>query len=87
MSSGGDPLSEQINIVEGEVQESNFDSYRVMRMSEAPDIKVSVVSTPGSPIGGIGQVGLRVIVLATASAVPRGVTPTFFWSRKSPWPF
>lgn len=46
-------LFEQINIVDGEVQEANFDTYRVIRMSEAPDIEVAVVPTPGSAIGGI----------------------------------
>jgi len=64
-------LFEQINIVNGEVQESNFDTYRVMRMSEAPDIKVTVIPTPDSPIGGIGQVGLPPIGPAIANAVAR----------------
>lgn len=64
-------LFEQINIVNGEVQESNFDTYRVMRMSEAPDIKVTVLPTPGAPIGGIGQAGLPPIGPAIANAVAR----------------
>ena len=50
-------LYEQIDIVDGEVRESNFDSYRVIRMSEAPEIEVQVAPTPGSPIGGVGQAG------------------------------
>jgi isoquinoline 1-oxidoreductase beta subunit len=64
-------LFEQINIVNGEVQESNFDTYRLMRISEAPDIKVVVIPTPGSPIGGVGQVGLPPIGPAIANAVAR----------------
>ena len=51
-------LFEQINFVGGEVQETNFDSYRVMRMSEAPDIKVTVIRTPENPPAGVGEAGL-----------------------------
>jgi isoquinoline 1-oxidoreductase beta subunit len=64
-------LFEQINIVDGEVQESNFDTYRVIRMSEAPDIQVTVIPTPENPIGGVGQVGLPPIGPAIANAVAR----------------
>jgi isoquinoline 1-oxidoreductase beta subunit len=64
-------LFEQINIVDGEVQESNFDTHREMRMSEAPDIEVSVISAPENPLGGVGQVGLPPIGPAIANAVAR----------------
>ncbi|WP_340117237.1 molybdopterin cofactor-binding domain-containing protein [Pelagibius sp. 7325] len=67
----GHALFEQINVVDGEVQESNFDTYRVIRMSEAPEIEVSVVPTPGSPFGGIGQAGLPPVGPAIANAVAR----------------
>lgn len=64
-------LFERINIIDGQVQESNFDTYRVMRISEAPDIKVSVIPTPEAPIGGVGQAGLPPIGPAIANAVAR----------------
>lgn len=64
-------LFEQINIIDGEVQEQNFDTYRVMRISEAPDIKVTVITTPESPIGGVGQAGLPPTGPAIANAVAR----------------
>ena len=64
-------LFEQINIVNGEVQESNFDTYRVIRMSEAPDIKVTVIPSSDNPIGGIGQAGLPPTGPAIANAVAR----------------
>lgn len=64
-------LFEQINIVNGEVQESNFDAYRVIRMSEAPDIKVTVIPSSENPIGGIGQAGLPPTGPAIANAVAR----------------
>jgi isoquinoline 1-oxidoreductase beta subunit len=64
-------LFEQINFINGEVQESNFDSYRVMRMSEAPDIQVIVIPTPENPPSGIGEVGLPPAGPAIANAVAR----------------
>ena len=67
----GHALFEQINVVDGEVQETNLDSYRVIRMSEAPEIEVAVVETPGSPFGGIGQAGLPPTGPAIANAVAR----------------
>jgi isoquinoline 1-oxidoreductase beta subunit len=67
----GYALFEQINFVNGEVQESNFDTYRVMRMSEAPDIKVTVIPTPENPPTGIGEVGLPPTGPAIANAVAR----------------
>jgi isoquinoline 1-oxidoreductase subunit beta len=64
-------LFEQINIVKGEVQEDNFGSYRVLRMSEAPDVHVEIITTPGHPPSGIGEVGLPPIAPAIANAVAR----------------
>jgi len=64
-------LFEQINFVNGEVQESNFDTYRVMRMSEAPDIHVTVIPTPENPPTGLGEVGLPPIGPAIANGVAR----------------
>ena len=64
-------LFEQINLVSGEVQESNFDSYRVMRMSETPEIKVTVIPTPENRPAGIGEVGLPPTGPAIANAVAR----------------
>ena len=61
-------LFEQINFVNGEVQEANFDTYRVMRMSEAPDIKVTVIPTPENPPTGLGEVGLPPVGPAIANA-------------------
>ncbi len=62
-------LYEQINFVQGAVQETNFDSYRVMRLSETPEIEVTILSSPGSAPGGIGEVGVPPIGPAVANAV------------------
>ena len=53
------------------MQETNFDSYRVIRMSEAPDIKVTVIPTPENPPGGVGEAGLPPAGPAIANAVAR----------------
>jgi isoquinoline 1-oxidoreductase beta subunit len=63
-------LHEQINIVNGEVQESNLDGYRVLRMSEAPKITVKVIPTD-SPPAGIGEIGVPPVAPAIANAVAR----------------
>lgn len=64
-------LYEQINIVAGEVQESNFDSYRILRLSEMPRIHVEVTPTPENKPAGIGELGLPPIGPAIANAVAR----------------
>lgn len=62
---------EQINIVDGEVQEGNFDTYRVMRMSEMPAIQVRVTPTLENPPAGIDEVGLPPTGPTIANAVAR----------------
>ncbi|MDB5408277.1 MAG: carbon monoxide dehydrogenase [Rhodospirillales bacterium] len=64
----GAALWEQINIEKGEVQESNFGEYRVMRMSDMPMIDTKVISTD-SPVGGIGEASVAPVAPAIANAV------------------
>jgi isoquinoline 1-oxidoreductase beta subunit len=44
--------------VNGEVQQSNFHSYRVVRMSEMPQTAVEIISTPGAALGGVEEAGV-----------------------------
>lgn len=66
----GAALKEQINLKNGEPQESNFDSYPILRMSEVPPIEVKVISTDNPPTG-IGEAGVPVVAPAIANAVAR----------------
>jgi len=61
-------LQERITIVNGEVKQSNFHDYRLLRMADAPEINVRVISTDNAP-GGIGEVGLPPIAPAIGNAI------------------
>jgi isoquinoline 1-oxidoreductase subunit beta len=65
-------LHEQINVVNGEVQQSNFNDYRVLRLSEVPEIHVQVLSSPMESPGGIGEAGVPAIGAAIANAFAAG---------------
>ncbi len=64
----GAALIEQINLKNGVPQESNFNDYRVMRMSDVPPIEIKVISTDNPPTG-IGEAGVPVVAPAIANAV------------------
>ncbi len=66
----GAALNEQINLKDGVPQESNFDSYHVLRMNEVPPIEVKVISTDNAPTG-IGEAGVPVVAPAIANAVAK----------------
>ena len=50
------------------VQQSNFDSYQMLRMNEAPAIEVHIVQS-SEPPGGMGECGTSLIVPAVANAI------------------
>jgi isoquinoline 1-oxidoreductase beta subunit len=62
-------LYEQITIKGGEVQQANFDTYRVLRQQEMPDIHVKVMPSMKDPPSGIGEVGTPPIAPAIANAI------------------
>jgi isoquinoline 1-oxidoreductase beta subunit len=61
-------LRERVVIEDGVVKNSNFHDYPLLRMSEAPEIHVQVLSTNNAP-GGIGEVGLPPVAPAIANAI------------------
>ena len=59
----------QIDIEDGRVIQSNFDDYRMMKISEAPlTIETYIMAQGGHP-GGIGEVGLPGVAPALTSAI------------------
>jgi CO/xanthine dehydrogenase Mo-binding subunit len=61
-------LTEQVTVRDGEIQESNFYDYRVMRMSDTPEIHVKVLSTDNKPTGA-GQMATPLVAPAISNAV------------------
>ncbi len=57
-----------ITIKDGRVEQSNFDTYPVVRMDAAPAIEVHIVSSTEKP-GGVGEPGTPPIAPAVANAV------------------
>ncbi len=51
----------------GRVQESNYDSYRMLRIGEMPDVQVEIIASTADPTG-IGEPGVPPIGPAVANA-------------------
>jgi isoquinoline 1-oxidoreductase beta subunit len=66
----GVALFEEVTIAHGVVQESNFGEYRVLRMSDLPEMHVEIFSTDNPPTG-VGEAGVPVIAPAIANALAR----------------
>jgi isoquinoline 1-oxidoreductase subunit beta len=58
----------EITLKDGRVEQSNFDTYQMLRMNEAPAIDVHIVNNQEPP-GGIGETGTSAIVPAIANAI------------------
>ncbi|WP_374469215.1 molybdopterin cofactor-binding domain-containing protein [Phenylobacterium sp.] len=57
-----------ITLTEGKVDQQNFDTYRVLRNSEAPTVETYIVPSPNPP-SGVGEPGTPVIAPAVANAL------------------
>ncbi len=62
------PLYGEITLKNGRVEQSNFDTYQILRMNDAPVIEVHVVKS-SEPPGGMGETGTSAIVPAIANAI------------------
>jgi isoquinoline 1-oxidoreductase beta subunit len=58
----------EITLKDGRVEQSNFDSYQVLRIDEAPAIEVHIVENTEPP-GGMGEPGTSAIVPAVTNAI------------------
>jgi len=61
-------LKEKVEFAGGGVKSSNFADYELLRMSEAPEVEVHIV-TSGEKLGGIGEPGVPPVAPAVANAV------------------
>jgi isoquinoline 1-oxidoreductase subunit beta len=61
-------LHGEITLKDGRVQQTNFDTYQMLRMNEAPAIEVHIVAS-SEPPGGMGEAGTSAIVPAVTNAI------------------
>ncbi|MCE5243106.1 MAG: xanthine dehydrogenase family protein molybdopterin-binding subunit [Syntrophobacteraceae bacterium] len=61
-------LKEKVEVANGGVVSSNFSDYRILTMSEVPEIEVHIIKTEGKP-GGISDVAVPPVAPALANAV------------------
>ncbi len=61
-------LFEEVQFASGCVASANFDDYRILRMSENPEVNVHIVKSD-EEIGGIGEPGIMPLAPAVANAV------------------
>ena len=64
----GAALHSALHFKDGQVQESNFHDYEVLRMNEMPRVETIIVNS-GEKMGGVGEVGVPPIAPAVANAV------------------
>jgi isoquinoline 1-oxidoreductase subunit beta len=57
-----------ITVVNGRVQQSNFNDYRILRIDEVPNIEVHVIKSGENP-GGIGEAGATAGAPALRNAI------------------
>jgi isoquinoline 1-oxidoreductase subunit beta len=58
----------KITLKDGRVEQTNFDSYQILRMNEAPAVEVHIVQS-SEPPGGMGEAGTSAIVPAVTNAI------------------
>jgi len=61
-------LHGEITLKNGRVQQSNFDTYEMLRINDAPEIEVHIVQNSEAP-SGMGECGTSLIVPAVANAI------------------
>ena len=61
-------LYEQISLKNGAVANSSFHDYRVVRLSESPEVFVSIIENDEAP-GGVGEPGVPPVAPALCNAI------------------
>jgi isoquinoline 1-oxidoreductase beta subunit len=63
-------LHSEITLVDGKVEQSNFDNYIPLRIDEMPQVEVHIVPSDAAPTG-VGEPATPVIAPAVANAIAR----------------
>jgi isoquinoline 1-oxidoreductase beta subunit len=58
----------EVTIVGGQVQQTNFNNYRVLRNSELPELDIQLIDSDEAP-GGIGEAGVPLVAPAICNAI------------------
>ncbi len=61
-------LIEELTVKDGAIQQSNFNDYPVLRMSDMPEIHTRIVTTDNPPAG-MGEIGVVTVAPAIGNAV------------------
>ena len=64
----GGALWSEITLVQGRVQQANFDTYRPLRIEDMPEVEVHIVPSQAAPTG-VGEPGVPPIAPAVANAL------------------
>jgi isoquinoline 1-oxidoreductase beta subunit len=61
-------LKGEITFADGRVQQSNFNDYPLLQMSEMPEVEVHIVPSTAAPRG-VGEMGVPPLVPAVMNAI------------------
>ena len=61
-------LLEELTVKDGAIQQSNFNDYPVLRMSDLPEIHTRIVASNNPPTG-MGEIGVVAVAPAIANAL------------------
>jgi isoquinoline 1-oxidoreductase beta subunit len=64
----GHALYGELTLINGETQQKNFNTYRLVRMPDAPQIEVKFVQNEIDPMG-LGEPGLPPVAAAVCNAI------------------
>jgi len=67
----GHAIADRITISHGQVDQKNFDSYRVIRMSDMPLVDIQIVQGDLTKPGGVGELSSPSVAPAIANAIFR----------------
>ena len=61
-------LNEQITVRDGQVEQTTYSSYPILRFDQAPEVNVHIIDG-GAPLGGVGEPPIPPLAPAVGNAV------------------